>query len=628
MMMKASVSPYRFKLVLLWIAVVMRALGENSVRAYVVMRNSNPEREYTFGFLFLLLGLAAAPLLALAPLIGAVASSRARWPIMMAATAAGLGAIAWSSYQDDPLQNSQWLGCLAILAFESAFFYACLFVLVPEVARKASVSLPQLNGIFAVGTCAGLLVGFWIGIEQFLQGRPGMPVPLQLGHVGYGLALLCLLFTRFDPEATMRVNDGLVRPFLKTAREVFRDRYGRNSLLLLWALFTVGLAVTQWLMPIEAQYTSLIALLIGLVAGGLHAHPFRSIGLVPVGMLGLSICAIWGVAAGNWQSSAAGITGFVGLTFVPLLTCYQIHQPTPTRGHGAALLQAGAASLTGGFLVVLLLFLPNPDASKPLVAGGVLVVCLSATVFAWLVFFRPIVELASEIIISPLYRISAVGPGLQALPWKGPLLIIGNHTAWFDPLWLAKIVPLPITPMMTSRFYDLPIISWLMRKVVGAIRVPNVVMRKDAPEIEQAIAALDRGDCVVIFPEGWLRRKELQELRRFGRGIWQILKARPDLPVFACWIDGGWGSMVSHKGGPPIKNKPLDFRRRIRIAVSEPIKIDPTMLDNHMATRTHLMNVVLAARGFLGLPPIEPFTLQSDDAADDKASEHENEDAS
>ena len=164
-------------------------------------------------------------------------------------------------------------------------------------------------------------------------------------------------------------------------------------------------------------------------------------------------------------------------------------------------------------------------------------------------------EGTAEILLSVAYRVRACGPGLEHLPARGPCLLIGNHAAWFDPLFLAKIAPAPITPMMTSKFYALPILAWLMRHVVGTIRVPDKSLRHEAPELKEAVAALDRGECVVLFPEGFLRRKEDVPLRRFGRGVWQILSDRPQTPIFACWIEGAWGSYFSYRGGPPTKRQ-------------------------------------------------------------------------
>ena len=74
--------------------------------------------------------------------------------------------------------------------------------------------------------------------------------------------------------------------------------------------------------------------------------------------------------------------------------------------------------------------------------------------------------------------------------------------------------------MMSSKYYDLPIISFLMRNVIGAIRVQDSDYRHTAPELDEAVRRLDRGECVMIFPEGSLRRAEHHLLRNFHQGIW------------------------------------------------------------------------------------------------------------
>jgi len=609
--MTSPVNIARLQLVALWIAVFARAVGENAVRTYAIIKLGNGRIEPTFGLLFILLGLSAVTVFGLTPLAGAVACSRWRWPAMILSTAVGLGAIGWSSFEEYDAGQTFWPGCFTALAVESAFFAACCFSIIPQAARNARVSLPQLNGLFAVAVTAGMLLGLWIGVEQFPQGRHGLPVPLQFGHIGYGLALVFILLARFRPENPLRIHDGLIMPLARTALAIFRDRNGRNSLLVAWGLFAVGLAVSQWMLPdeIEARYRFYLAVIIGAAAGGLHFHPFRTLGAVPYGMTVVTVCSLWAFASGDWSSPAIGIGFSLGLMAPSLLTAYQIHQPDDRRGHGAALLFGGCAMISGAFLFLLVIWTANPPASKPVIAAGIFCLSISGLVFTWVVFFRPAAERTVEWLLWPFYRIRATGPGVHALPWKGPVIVIANHAAWFDPLWLTKIVPFAPTPMMTSKFFDLPVIGWFVRKVMGAVRVPDVVMRKEAPEISQVIAALDRGECMFIFPEGWLRRKEDQELRRFGRGIWQILTERPQVPIFACWIDGSWGSFVSYRNGPPMKNKRLDFWRPIRIAVLEPFKVDAASLEKHMTTRMLLMHKVLEARALLGLPPIDPFKL-------------------
>jgi 1-acyl-sn-glycerol-3-phosphate acyltransferase len=254
-----------------------------------------------------------------------------------------------------------------------------------------------------------------------------------------------------------------------------------------------------------------------------------------------------------------------------------------------------------------------------LVSGGFVVA------FAWWRFFRPFFELCVEPVLWLGYAVRGAGPGVaanplpgvKAFPYHGPLLVVANHACWWDPLFLAKVLPRPVTPVMTAKFYDRWFLRPLMAYTFQVIRVPEAAVRREAPEIHDAIAALDAGKCVIIFPEGFLRRKEEQPLRRFGRGVWEILKARPDTPVLACWIEGNWGSWTSYYNGPPTKNKKREFRRPIGVGVSAPAAVEPAVLANHLRTRVALMNRVLAARVYLGLPALPPVELPVKGEAED-----------
>ncbi len=160
----------------------------------------------------------------------------------------------------------------------------------------------------------------------------------------------------------------------------------------------------------------------------------------------------------------------------------------------------------------------------------------------------------------PMYRVRLHGPGLDLIPRRGPLLILANHSAYLDPCWLAKMIPRQVTPMMTSVFYDLPLMRWAMRHIIGAIRVPSANFRRQAPELLEAVTVLRRGGCVLIFPEAQLRRREDQPIRLFGQGVWRILQDLPETPVLVCWIEGGWGSFTSYFNGLPLHGKRLDWR--------------------------------------------------------------------
>lgn len=397
------------------------------------------------------------------------------------------------------------------------------------------------------------------------------------------------------------------------------------------------IAGIAWI-PLSTPHLTAIDDLPGLIVGTISALLFavshsvivwrwstryRHLGLlVPASTL---YCAgVVGMAAtgevGSVTFSLLLVGGFLGLFAVlrPLLVLpaaqeRELHQLTRARQfqtrYTAVLQVIGfAANLPPVVLGLYRAYVgPLPEMVPATAFWYMLVVSAVLCVWCWLRFLRPFVELLLEPCARLLYRIKATGT--KRLPAFGPCLVVANHAFWFDPCILGVILPRPITPIMTQRFFDVWFLKPLLKYVFRVIVVPEKTMKRETPELEQAVAALDRGEVVVIFPEGYLRRKEEVPLRRFGQGVWHILRARPDTPVVACWIEGGWGSKFSYKDGPPTVNKPMDFRRKIDVAVSEPQVVPAEVLAEGIGTRIHLMNRVAAMRQSLGLSPLPAFDL-------------------
>lgn len=384
----------------------------------------------------------------------------------------------------------------------------------------------------------------------------------------------------------------------------------RVTLPLLRAAVYLGAVLTAWpAYDLNAGRVTLpVAAVIGFALALIYCHPHRLLGLAPfaltVAFAGTLAAAEWG-----WADVSAAV---VGCALGVVLRVFAL--PRAVGRYRDLSPRALPLAVVPAVILACLLayqFKNGQDSATTLQFCTIwaAVVFGVAAVFAWERLFRPAFEVLVEPLVRAMYRIRSAGPGVAAFPAGGPCLVMANHACWFDPIFLMKVLPRPVTPMMTSRFYDLKALKWLMARVFHAIRVQEATFRHDAPELDEAIAALDRGECVVIFPEGYLRRSEEKPLKRFGQGVWHILTARPGTPVVACWIEGGWGSYTSFFNGKPTQNKRPDVRRRVGVAVSTPTTLDADTLAEPYRTRLAVMNQVIDARKILGLPDLPWFVM-------------------
>ncbi|HEY1187851.1 MAG TPA: lysophospholipid acyltransferase family protein [Gemmata sp.] len=383
--------------------------------------------------------------------------------------------------------------------------------------------------------------------------------------------------------------------------QVVRDRRSAQRAVEIACLALPSVALLVADLPDDARAFRMLwfagAAVLGAVLPFLYWGPYRALGFVPLAAVVWLAAAAHGVYWHEWPGWAHGLP--LGIVAGASARGRRGKEPWAET----ALL--GAAVLLGAGVTWVVFVRGRPF---EVAEWFVLLAAVALVGWSWVRLFRPVFELSLEPLFWLMYRVRWRGPGFADFPRTGPCLVIANHGCWLDPIFLVKVLPRPITPMMTSGFYDLPVMRRLM-VAFGVIRVPDRALKKEAPEVQEAVAALDRGECVVIFPEGYLQRSADRELRRFGQGVWKILKQRPNTPVFAAWIEGGWGSYTSHANGAPTKNKRPDFRRAIRVGLSAGVTVPSEVLDGHLPTRTHLMNLVSGARTHWGLEPLPRFEL-------------------
>jgi 1-acyl-sn-glycerol-3-phosphate acyltransferase len=603
----------RLRLASLWIAHVARVMADNCLRIYVALefaRLGEAQKQSAWHLVTLLLLL---PAVFLAPLNGAICNSLPKTRVLTASALLPLAALLVPAFLRGPLAPSYLLLCWVLVALTSAVNGPVRYAFLPAAAQDTRWPLTRINGIFETGSAASIIAGLVVGAS-------GQPViegisTLQLVNVLLGVSLAATVFVWFAgdvrrPESPLQAVAG----FFADCRRIWHVKITRGCLLGLASLRGLMTGLMGALLAESAGDEGFMRRLLGIgvwvlggvgagsLLAGLQRHPRRVLGLVPWGATGLTV----GLAAlaADWvpgETLCALLGVMVGLVNVPLAATYQGNLPADARGNGMAVRNFAdylVTALVAGLLFALGRWLGwSASAQLWLLAGlaGVL------AALSWRLLLGPVFEQLMEIIIWPIYRIKGYGPGLNTMPAQGALLVVANHTAWMDPVWTAKVLPRRLIGMLTSVFFDIPALRWVLTHLAETIRVQQTRFRREVPELQKAIDVLDRGDCVLIFPEGALRKKEEGLLKQFGQGVWHILIERPHVPVVICWIEGGWGSYFSYFQGPPTKNKRFDFWRRIRVAVSDPQVLPPEVLADQRTTRQYLMQRCLEARRYLGL---------------------------
>ena len=600
----------RIRLASLWLSQVARVMADNCLRLFVVLELATAGTGLRDGAWHLVTAILMVPAVFLAPVNGALSNSLPKPRVLIGSAAFCLVvAVAFM------IVNGPWLACWALVAVGAAVYSPTRYALLPAAAIDTHLPLTRINGWIEMGASAAVVAGLTLGLDTFDYEVSQFEAALVLSGSLNLLGFVAALPVRFASDVRRPEAPGqAVAGFFRDCGRILGQPEARACLIglaslrgvltamigaLAAATFTGRYTIPQ-LIDVGAWILGGVAL--GSLLAGCQRHPRRVLSFVAIGATGLAAglaLVAFGVLPGKVLCVVLGVMG--GLINVPLAATYQAALPADARGNGMAVRNFA------DYVVIALfagLFYGLAGSEVLSIAGQFWLLAALAALLAaaaWWTFIREVFEQMLEAGLWLLYRIRARGPGLDQVPLRGPLIVVANHSAWFDPMWLAKILPCRFIPMMTSVFYDLPVIRWLMVHVAHAIRVQAATFRREVPELRQAVAALDRGEALIIFPEGGMRRRADQPIRMFGQGIWHILRERPNTPVIVCWIEGGWGSYFSYCNGPPTRNKRFDFRRPIDVAVSPPELLRPELLENQKATRSYLMQACLEARRYLGL---------------------------
>jgi 1-acyl-sn-glycerol-3-phosphate acyltransferase len=125
--------------------------------------------------------------------------------------------------------------------------------------------------------------------------------------------------------------------------------------------------------------------------------------------------------------------------------------------------------------------------------------------------------------------------GLQKLPESAHLLL-ANHCSYFDVLVLYATLPPRLNYIFVAKreFVEQPRMHAFLRGL-GTLFVERFEASKSAEDVEAVVAALRRGENLVIFPEGTFSREA--GLKPFRMGAF-VAAARAGVPMVASGLRG------------------------------------------------------------------------------------------
>ncbi|HEV8421054.1 MAG TPA: 1-acyl-sn-glycerol-3-phosphate acyltransferase [Actinomycetota bacterium] len=149
--------------------------------------------------------------------------------------------------------------------------------------------------------------------------------------------------------------------------------------------------------------------------------------------------------------------------------------------------------------------------------------------------------------------------GIEHVPSTGPVILAANHRSFWDIPVHVIASPRPIAFMAKQELYKGPITRWLWRSLGG---FPVRRETADIRAIDTALALLERGDVVGVYPEG--TRSRTGEMLPFLKGAaWLAL--RTGAPIVPCGLKG----TERRRGG-----KRRGLRRRVRVSFGPSIHVN------------------------------------------------------
>lgn len=199
-------------------------------------------------------------------------------------------------------------------------------------------------------------------------------------------------------------------------------------------------------------------------------------------------------------------------------------------------------------------------------------------VFHWLVA-KPLMALAIGLDVRDRER----------LPRRGPAIIVANHNSHVDTVALISLFPSAVVgkvrPVAAADYFlRNRALSWFSRHCLGILPLDRHRTGDGDDPLAGCVAALDRDEILILFPEG--SRGEPERLQRFRKGICHLARRRPSVPIVPVYLHG-CGRVLPKGAVLPV---PLRCTAFVGTPVTGPAEDTTRFVDDLEATMTRLVD--------------------------------------
>jgi 1-acyl-sn-glycerol-3-phosphate acyltransferase len=207
---------------------------------------------------------------------------------------------------------------------------------------------------------------------------------------------------------------------------------------------------------------------------------------------------------------------------------------------------------------------------------------------------NPLVYWLIRAVLQPFFhlyfRLSRIGR--EHVPESGPVIFAANHRSFLDPFVIGTIARRPIYYVAKEELFRYRFVGWLLNSL-GAFPVRRG--QGDGDMIETARAILERGDAVLMFPEGTRIRPGALGRPKRGVGRLALETGAPVVPVAVI-------------GTEAVRNRWRFRPHKVRIRIGRPVtfpKVERVSPQLAAAVTDRIWPSVMLQWEWLGgLPPL------------------------